>query len=227
MNDKKHLPSKSQLLHSLSNAAHYMECISLELISQQAWNSFLPIFETFLRKMALFLSTSTEVVQLSSVIRMILITLKLPVINNHRTILDVYSKIVSHAIHASPLVYEQLLEMCHNCARIFSKDRDRYLLTRTVVYELIQVVKFKVFLPDENLMMIVQFVLQDLDGTLVPSVVTEHLKPNSDPSIERYSTNACECIKQYVPDLTEFISDVHTISRIRVSPSVDCYRCLY
>lgn len=197
-----------------------MECISLESISQQAWNSFFPIFETFLRKMALFLTSSTEVIKLSPVIRIILITLKLPIINNHRTLLDVYSKIVSHAIHASPLVYEQLLEMCHNCARIFSKDRDRYLLTRTIVYELIQAIKFKMYLPDENLMMIVQFVLQDLDGTLVPSVVTEHLKTNSDSSIEKYNTNACEIIKQYVNDITEFISDVHTISRIRVSTTV-------
>ncbi|XP_074599916.1 UNC-79 domain-containing protein isoform X2 [Brevipalpus obovatus] len=215
MNEKKHLPPKAQLLHILSNAAHYMECVSLEAISPQAWNSFLSVFETFLRKMAFFLPSPGEVFPLSSIIRMILITLKLSIINNHRTLLDIYSKFVSHSIQQSPLEYEQLLEICHHAGRIFSKDRDRYILTRTIIFELIQAIKFKTFVPDENLMMLLQFILQDLGGTLVPSVVTEHLKPNSDPSIEQYNTNACECIKQYVTDITEFISDVHTISRIK------------
>nr|AYV89233.1 unc-79-like protein [Tetranychus evansi] len=215
-NEKKHLPAKTQLFHVLSNAAHYMECVPLEMVSQQAWNTFLPIFDSFLRKMeSIFPSVSGEVCDLTPVIRMMLITLKLPILNNHRSILEPYSKFVSQAIQRSPLSYQQLLELCHYSGRIFSKDRDRYFITRTIVSELISAIRFKTFVPDENLMMLVQFVLQDLDGTLVYSVVTEHLKPNSDPSIEQYNTNACEFIKPYVNDISEFITDVHTLSRVK------------
>lgn len=194
-----------------------MECIPLEMVSQQSWNTFLPIFDTFLRKMeSIFPSVSGEVCDLTPVIRMMLITLKLSSLNNHRSILEPYSKFLSQSIQRSPLSYTQLLELCHNSGRVFSKDRDRYYLTRTIVAELISAIRFKTFVPDENLMMLVQFVLQDLDGTLVYSVVTEHLKPNSDPSIEHYNTNACEFIKPYVNDINEFITDVHTLSRIKV-----------
>uniref|UniRef100_T1KYI8 Uncharacterized protein n=1 Tax=Tetranychus urticae TaxID=32264 RepID=T1KYI8_TETUR len=215
-NEKKSLPAKTQLFHVLSNAAHYMECVPLEMVSQQAWNTFLPIFDTFLRKMeSIFPSVAGEVCDLTPVIRMMLITLKLPVLNNHRSILEPYSKFVSQAIQRSPLSYQQLLELCHYSGRIFSKDRDRYFITRTIVSELISAIRFKTFVPDENLMMLVQFVLQDLDGTLVYSVVTEHLKPNSDPSIEQHNTNACEFIKPYVNDISEFITDVHTLSRVK------------
>lgn len=36
------------------------------------------------------------------------------------------------------------------------KDRDKLLLTRSIVFELVQALKFKVLLPDENLLLLVQ-----------------------------------------------------------------------
>lgn len=148
--------------------------------------------------------------------RIMLATLKMPVISSYKTILDSYSKVLSHAVQQSPLIYEHLLEMSNLCSRMFPRERDRYILTRTVVCELIHAIKFRTLIPDENLMMLVQYILQDAGGTLAPSVIVENLKMNNVPEIECYNTNACECIRQNVMDLLEFVSDVHTLSRVKV-----------
>ncbi|RWS14223.1 protein unc-79-like protein [Dinothrombium tinctorium] len=213
-NERKHLPPMSELLHVLSNIALYLKCLNLEATTPQLWSTFLPLFETFLRKLTLLLPNA-GVCDLSSIVQIMLTTLKLTVINNHKTILEPYSKVISHAILQSPIQYEQLLELCHSCGVVFTKDRDRYLLTRAVVFELHQAIKFKTSVPDENLMMLVQFLLQDAGGTLVPSVIIDNLKSNSDPEIEVYNTNAVECWKQYVMDAIDFVADVHTISRVK------------
>lgn len=203
-------------MHILSNTANYLECIPLEMSSQQSWNTFFPVFEAFLRRMSLILPNAV-ICNLTPVIRMMLVTLKIPLINNHKTILDPYSKFISHSIQRSPLKYEHLLELCNSSGKIFSKDRDRFLLCRTIVFELIQAIKFKSIVPDENLLMLVQFVLEDFGGTLIPSVVFNSYKSDINHYHDDYNTNASECIKQYVNDIIEFISDVHALSRIEVS----------
>ena len=216
MSEKKHLPAMPDLLHILSNTTSYLECIPLEMSSQQSWNIFFPVFETFLRKMSLLLPNA-GVCNLNPAIRMMLICLKLPLINNHKTILDPFSNFISHGIQQSPLKYEHLFELCNSSAKVFSKDRDRFFLCRTIVFELIQAIKFKSIVPDENLLMLVQFVLEDFDGTLIPSVVFNSFKSDMYQSRDDYNTNASECIKQYINDIIEFISDVHALSRIEVN----------
>jgi hypothetical protein len=64
--------------------------------------------------------------------------------------------------------------------------------------------------------MLVQFILQDSGGTLAPSVIVENLKMNNTFEIENYNTNACECMRQNVMDALEFVTDVHTLSRVKV-----------
>lgn len=215
LNERKHLPHISEMMHMLGNVATYLECISLETPSQQPWGLFLPQLETFLRKLLLILPVA-GVLNLTPLMRIMLSTLKLPIINTYKTIVDPFSKALSHIIQQSPLLYEQLLELCNLCCRNFVRERDRYLLTRTVVCELIQTIKFRTVIPDENLLMLVQFILQDASGTLTPSVIVENLKMNNSLEIENYNTNASECVRQNVMDLLEFVTDVHTLSRVKV-----------
>ena len=75
--------------------------------------------------------------------------------------------------------------------------------------------KFKTQLTDETLVALLQLLLQDAGGTLVPGVINEHLPLNTEPEIEQQSTSAVEAMKQYVNDGIEFLSDVHTISRVK------------
>jgi len=144
-----------------------------------------------------------------------LATIRLPVINSYKTILEIYSKMLSQIIQQSPLDYEYLLELCHLNCKTFVKERDRLLLTRTVVYELVNCVKMKTMIPDENVMILIQFLLQDGDGTLVPSMIIENITSNTEIHMSNFSTLAQECCKQYAHDFIEFISDVHSLNRIK------------
>lgn len=91
----------------------------------------------------------------------------------------------------------------------------RSILSRTASFELYQAIKFKTTLSDENLLILVQFVLQDAGGTLTPSVLTENIRSNTEADIESMSTSAAECMRQYVQDTIEFVSDVHTLSKVK------------
>ena len=74
--------------------------------------------------------------------------------------LDPFSKVLSYAIQNSALSYTALVEICYLCYRNFTRDRDKHYLSRTVVFELIQALKFKTTLPDSNILLLLQFILQ-------------------------------------------------------------------
>lgn len=90
------------------------------------------------------------------------------------------------------------------------QERDKHQLCRQLVFELVQTLKFKTNMPDANLLLIVGFVLQDAGGLLPPGIV-EGL-PETPPV---YTTNASDCLRQYLNDILDFLADFHTLSKIK------------
>ncbi|XP_022658130.1 protein unc-79 homolog isoform X4 [Varroa destructor] len=230
LNERKQL-CRDQTLHTLSNVATYLEALLLPSADGtllQQWSGFLVQLDTLLRRVILILATSqpqaasggntsgSSMTSLSCLLRIMTSVFKVPVINACKTILEPFSKILGHAIEHSLVSYQQVLELCHLCYKNMSRERDKCVLSRTVVFELVQALKFKTSIPDENLLMLVQFVLQDAGGTLCPNVILEDvpLAPHELQSIQ-YNTNAAECLRQNLADAIEFLADVHTLSRIR------------
>ena len=227
LSDRKQLPQMTQLLHTLSNVALYVECAFAESsVPTAGWAPLFPFLDTFLRRFSLALHAN-RVYDLSSVLRIMLVTLKLPALATCKSLLDCYSKLLSQAIQQSPLQYERLLQLCSSCARLFAKERDRFLLTRTAVYELVSFVKLKSVLPDENVLLLLQFVLQDANGTLVPSLTTHSLRANFE--LSGYATGALDCVRQHVHELLDFLADVHSLNRIKqmflgnVNVNISCF----
>ena len=212
--ERKHLPHMGELICILTNVATYMECIQPEFATHSGWATLFPQLEAFFRKLS-FSIPPGRIYNLTAPIRIMLQTIRLPVINSYKTILEIYSKMISQIIQQSPLDYEYLLEVCHLNCKTFAKERDRLLLTRTVVYELVNCIKMKATIPDENVMILIQFLLQDGDGTLVPSTIIENISANTESHISNFSTSAQECCKPHVHDFIEFISDVHSLNRIK------------
>lgn len=232
LNERKQL-CREQTLHTLTNVATYLEAM-LGLMPPSdgpslllAWSAFLPQLDTLLRRVILILSTqsqtasggntsSTSMTSLSCLLRIMTSIFKVPVINTCKTILEPFSKILGHAVEHSLVSYQQLLELCHLCYKNMSRERDKCVLSRTVVFELVQALKFKTCIPDENLLILVQFVLHDAGGALCPNVILEHvpLTPH-ELQTTQYNTNAAECLRQNLADVIEFLADVHTLSRIR------------
>ena len=127
-----------------------------------------------------------------------------------KSILDPFSKILGFAIQNLNLKHKVLHDLCVLNNRAFTKERDKHQLCRQIVFELVQALKFKINIPDKNLLLLVGFVLQDAGGAL-PKNIIEGL-PDTPPI---YTNNASECMKQYLNDVLEFLADFHTLSKIK------------
>uniref|UniRef100_T1JB25 Protein unc-79 homolog n=1 Tax=Strigamia maritima TaxID=126957 RepID=T1JB25_STRMM len=219
LNDCKILPTEN-IQQIMYNVATYMECLPLEAASS-TWATIIPQFDAFFRK--LYLIIPGLPLHIHPTLKIIGSILKIPGLNAFKvnqffqqlSILDPFSKILSYAIQNLTLTYQQLLELCHLCNRAFSKERDKLLLTRTVVFELVQSLKFKTNVSDDNLLMLVQFVVQDAGGTLGPSIITDDLVPPVLDVQNMINTSACECMRQHLNDAIEFVADVHTLSKVK------------
>jgi hypothetical protein len=151
------------------------------------------------------------------VLKIIICVLKIPGLAMTKAILDPFSKLLSHTIQNCSFQLQQLMDICSLCGRAFTKDRDKTFLSRCVVFELVQALKFKLTLPDENLILLVQLICVDAGGTLgpiniVPDLVSFQYNPYSQSLV---STNAAECMRQHLAECVEFIADLHTINKVK------------
>lgn len=124
--------------------------------------------------------------------------------------MDPFCKIISHCVQHTTLQYKILTDICCLSVRVFAKDRDKQQLCRQLMFELVQALKFKINIPDNNLLLMVGFLLEDAGGTLPKGIVND--LPEQPPS---YATNASECIRQYMNDILDFLADFHTLSKIK------------
>ncbi|XP_014665228.1 PREDICTED: protein unc-79 homolog isoform X2 [Priapulus caudatus] len=210
LNDKNTRISDDKVVSLLHNMAVYMECMPLE---GGPWNNILSLFDVFFRALPGMLPS--EITDMTDTFRIIASVLKIPGLSQQKSILEPFSKLISFTIQNCAFKLNHLMELCLLCNRAFTKERDRLLLSRAAVFELVQALKFKTVLPDENLLLLVQLVVLDAGGTLSPTNVAEELfGRNYDPHT-MISTNAADCMKHNLTDCIEFISDLHTISKVK------------
>lgn len=96
-------------------------------------------------------------------------------------------------------------------------------LTRTVIFQLVQALKFKSSLPDENFLLLVQFVVLDAGGTIgSTNIVSEVEMLYHTHAHTLMSTCAAECMRQYLSDCVEFVCDLHTISKVKTNMKSGC-----
>lgn len=77
-----------------------------------------------------------------------------------QAILDPFSKILSYAIQNVVVESHVVVELCQLCGRAFSRDREKLALTRMLIIELVQALKFKTTMPDTNFITLINFVIQ-------------------------------------------------------------------
>lgn len=71
--------------------------------------------------------------------------------------------------------------------------------------ELIQAIKFKCELVEQNYMVVVDLALQDYG-----EVVGENLE------LDQFNTGASEAVRPFLNDVLEFISDLHVLAKLKV-----------
>lgn len=100
------------------------------------------------------------------------------------------------------------------------------MLNRLVVYELVQAMKFKTSVPDSNLLMLINIVLQDVGGSIPQNIIVIKDCPAFAPDYAQvYNTNISECMRLHLNDILEFLSDFHTLAKIKVGIN-NCLRKL-
>lgn len=102
-----------------------------------------------------------------------------------------------------------------------------------VVIELVQVLKFKTTIPDSNLLMLINLILQvsndvliifynqtvciqDVGGHVPSNVVIKDSNILTMEATSPCSTGISECMKLNLVDILEFLSDFHAISKMKV-----------
>ncbi|CAB1330949.1 unnamed protein product, partial [Coregonus sp. 'balchen'] len=208
LNNKKSLPAGGTMLHCLENIATFMEALPMDSPSN-LWTTICNQFQTFLTKLPSVLPLKCP---LDSSLRIIICLLKIPTTSATRSLLEPFSKLLSFVIQYGVFSLSYLVELCGLCYKAFNKERDKFYMSRIVVLELLQALKFKSPLPDTNLLLLVQFVCSDIGTRLAESTI---LSKHMISSLPGCTTAAMECMRQYISELLDFIADMHTLTKLK------------
>ncbi|XP_041469783.1 protein unc-79 homolog [Lytechinus variegatus] len=206
LNDRRNLPPLRTML-VLMNMANYMDSLPIE--GSTAWGNLVPLFDTFFRKL---LTSMPENCDVNDLFRIFEVLLRSPATKSLPTLLDPMGKLISFAIVRARFKLTHLLEICTLCNRIFAKEREKQSFARVVTLELVQALKFKTNLPDINLIQLVQFVVMDAGGKMSDF---GHMEADIEVEMAMNSTGATDCMRQYISDATEYIGDLHTLTKVK------------
>ncbi|XP_055029159.2 protein unc-79 homolog isoform X1 [Misgurnus anguillicaudatus] len=215
LNAKKTLPAGGTILHCLDNIATFMETLPMDSPSN-LWTTISNQFQTFLTKLPSVLPLKCL---LDSSLRIIICLLKIPITNASRSLLDPFSKLMSFVIQYGVFNLSYVVEICGLCYKTFSKERDKYYMSRVVVLELLQALKFKSSVPDTNLLLLVQFVCSDIGTRLAESTI---LQKHMIAALPGCTTAAMECLRQYLSEILDFIADMHTLTKLKSHMKACC-----
>uniref|UniRef100_A0A182M147 Protein unc-79 homolog n=1 Tax=Anopheles culicifacies TaxID=139723 RepID=A0A182M147_9DIPT len=207
LNAKKTLPI-DLLPIIFRNLAEYLQCVPIDCIAGSVWLPVIQALDSLLRRVILILSNISGSEHLLDIM---VALLKVPQLS--KSILEPFSKIISFAIQNLHLTQRVLVEICSLSGRAFAKERDKLYLGRQIVFDLVQALKFKINVPDDNLLLLVGFLLQDAGGILPPGIIGEIA---CGESFVHANCNISECMRQpYLNDILEFLADFHTLSKIK------------
>ncbi|XP_072313225.1 protein unc-79 homolog isoform X1 [Eucyclogobius newberryi] len=215
LNNKKSLPAGGTMLHCLENIATFMEALPMDSPSN-LWTTICNQFQTFLTKLPSVLPLKCP---MDSSLRIIICLLKIPTTNATRSLLEPFSKLVSFVIQYGMFSLSYLVELCGLCYKTFNKERDKFYMSRIVVMELLQALKFKSPLPDTNLLLLVQFVCADIGTRLAESTI---IQKHMILTLPGCTTAAMECMRQYISELLDFIADMHTLTKLKSHMKACC-----
>ncbi|XP_013131754.1 protein unc-79 homolog isoform X5 [Oreochromis niloticus] len=215
LNNKKSLPAGGTMLHCLDNIATFMEALPMDSPSN-LWTTICNQFQTFLTKLPSVLPLKCP---MDSSLRIIICLLKIPTTNATRSLLEPFSKLLSFVIQYGTFGLSYLVELCGLCYKAFNKERDKFYMSRIVVLELLQALKFKSPLPDTNLLLLVQFVCADIGTRLAESTI---IQKHMIATLPGCTTAAMECMRQYISELLDFIADMHTLTKLKSHMKACC-----
>ncbi|XP_050556133.1 protein unc-79 homolog isoform X14 [Spodoptera frugiperda] len=217
LNSKKTLPV-DQMGVIAGNIAMYLECLAPEALGPLgACAALVGALDALLRAAALLLHQLDDVLPL---LRAATAALRIPAAAQHKSILEPITKIISYGVQNFVLKLSVISELSVVCTRVFSRDRDKLLVCRVLVYELVQALRTKTTIPDDNLFILIQFVLQGHGCRLVlPPQLSGGELASTCMDAREIAAGAVDCMRPHLPDMIELLQDPHLLNKIKGSVS--------
>ncbi|XP_026735925.1 protein unc-79 homolog [Trichoplusia ni] len=216
LNSKKTLPV-DQITVIAGNIAMYLECLAPEALGPlSACAALVQQLEALLRAATLLMHQIDDVMPL---LRAATAALKIPGAVQHKSILEPISKIIQYGAQNFVLKLSVISEMSLVCTRVFTRDRDKLMVCRVLVYELVQALRTKTTIPDDNLFILIQFVLQGHGCRLVlPAPLCGELAGGGGEARD-VAAGAVDCMRPHLPDMIDLLHDPHLLNKIKGSVS--------
>ncbi|XP_022815729.1 protein unc-79 homolog [Spodoptera litura] len=217
LNSKKTLPV-DQMGVIAGNIAMYLECLAPEALGPLgACAALVAALDALLRGAALLLHQLDDVLPL---LRAATAALRVPAAAQHKSILEPITKIISYGVQNFVLKLSVISELSVVCTRVFSRDRDKLLVCRVLVYELVQALRTKTTIPDDNLFILIQFVLQGHGCRLVlPPQLSGGELASTCMDAREIAAGAVDCMRPHLPDMIDLLQDPHLLNKIKGSVS--------
>ncbi|VDM99895.1 unnamed protein product [Onchocerca ochengi] len=98
------------------------------------------------------------------------------VLRSSTSLVEGFSKWLTEALHECKADLLDLLAVCTACNRALLRDRDKQFLTKAIVSELVQALKFKCDMNEHNYMVIIDLILQDAGEDVSQEIADDQTK---------------------------------------------------
>ncbi|VDM59630.1 unnamed protein product [Angiostrongylus costaricensis] len=126
------------------------------------------------------------------------------------SLVDSFCKWLAEALHECPVKLESLLTVCTACNRALIRERDKQSISRAVVAEMIQAIKFKCPMHERNFITIAHLILQDAGEDI-----------DVDIPDDQFNTAASEAVRPFLFEILDFIADLHVLAKLKKETNSD------
>ncbi|WKY02896.1 hypothetical protein Q1695_016301 [Nippostrongylus brasiliensis] len=126
------------------------------------------------------------------------------------SLVDSFCKWLAEALHECPVKLESLLTVCTACNRALIRERDKQSISRAVVAEMIQAIKFKCPMHESNYISIANMILQDAGEDIEINLPDD-----------QFNTAASEAVRPFLFEILDFIADLHVLAKLKKETNSD------
>ncbi|KAK6020650.1 hypothetical protein OSTOST_13693, partial [Ostertagia ostertagi] len=126
------------------------------------------------------------------------------------SLVDSFCKWLAEALHECPVKLESLLTICTACNRALIRERDKQSVSRAVVAEMIQAIKFKCPMHEANFITIAHLILQDAGEDIEMNIQDD-----------QFNTAASEAVRPFLFEILDFIADLHVLAKLKKETNSD------
>uniref|UniRef100_A0A8R1IIT9 Protein unc-79 homolog n=1 Tax=Caenorhabditis japonica TaxID=281687 RepID=A0A8R1IIT9_CAEJA len=182
------------------------------------WSNLTGHMETFFRRYHTAISadnsnsapTRAEIENVLIVMGQVLKVQNFSAFKSAVSLVESFAKWLSESLHGAEVSLEALLGVCTACNRALIRERDKQCVTRSVVTELMQAIKFKAKLQEANYITVANMVLLDAGEDIEVPLLDD-----------QFNTAASEAIRPFLFEVLDFIADLHVIAKLKKETNSD------